>query len=301
VRTCAQALSDVDLFRYDVIVLSLGHNEALALMRPRAWRDGLRALLADLTERAPAATRIFLLPIPVFGPRTQLPPALSRVLDARVEKLDAITAELAEATPGVALIGEGDTYEFQPESSHVYRKWADGVAAQISTGLDPRRMRAGDTADVDEAGRQQAVRDLEALGTAADPALDELTRAAREAFGTASALITLVHADEMTTISTTGVEVAIPRGESFCDITIRRVGHVVIEDATLDSRYEHYPVVTGARVLRFYAGYPIESPDGHRVGAFCVMDENPRSFTPDDMSLLRSLAQRAQVILWQTR
>jgi hypothetical protein len=31
------------------------------------------------------------------------------------------------------------------------------------------------------------------------------------------------------------------------------------------------------------------------------MDENPRSFTPDDMSLLRSLAQRAQVILWQTR
>jgi hypothetical protein len=301
VRTCAQAVADIDLCRYDVVILSLGHNEALGLMSAKAWRTGLRDLLEELMERTAAATRIFLLPIPVFGPRTQLPPALARALDARVEKLDAITLKLAEATLGVTLVGDGNTYEFRPESSHVYRTWAEGVAAQISTGLDPCRTRAGDTGEVDEAGRQQAVRDLEALGMAANPALDELTRTAREVFGTDAAVITLVHADEMTMISTTGVEVVVPRHESFCDITIRRVGHVIIEDAALDSRYAQYPIVTGDRVMRFYAGYPIESPDGHRVGAFCVMHETPRGFTTDDVALLRSLAKRAQEILWRHR
>jgi hypothetical protein len=301
VRTCARALAGTDLFRYDVIVLSLGHNEALALMRPAAWRDGLRTLLDGLTERAPAATRIFLLPIPVFGPRTRLPPALARVLDARVQALDAVTLELAAATAGVTVIGGRGTYEFQPESSHVYRGWADGVAAEISTGLDPHRVRAGDTAEGDEEDRQRAVRALDALHAGADPALDELTRAAREAFGTTTALITLVRADEMTVISTTGVDVVVPRSRSFCDITIRRSGHTVIEDATLDSRYEHYPVVTGDRAMRSYAGYPIESPDGHHVGTFCVLDEEPRSFSAEDLSLLRSLAKQAQDLLWRPR
>jgi hypothetical protein len=301
VRTCAQALTDIDLFRYDVIVLSLGHNEALALMDPKAWHEGLAELLGEIKERAPASTKIFLLPIPVFGPRTQLPHALARVLDARAMTLDAITLELTDAIPGVTLLGDGGRFEFEAESSHVYRSWADGVAAQISAGLDPHRVRAGDTAAVDEADRQRALQALQALGVTSDPRLDELTRSAKEAFGAGWALITLIHGDVMTMVSTTGVDLVIPRDESFCDMTIRRTGHLVIEDACLDSRYERLPIVAGDLAMRFYAGYPLESPDGHRVGAFCVMDTNPRSFTPEDVSLLRSLALRAQDHLWRPR
>jgi hypothetical protein len=302
VRTCAQALADVDLFRYDVVVLSLGHNEALHLMRPAAWRAGLRILLDDIGERKPAATTVFILPIPVFGPRTKLPAALARVLDARARQLDAVTRDLVEHMPGVTVVGDGDgdAYEFQAEDVHVYRVWADGLAAQISGELDADRIPAGSSAEVDEEGRLDALERSGAVGITVDPVLDGLTRTARDAFGTSSAVITLIHRDVQTMISTTGSRpVVIPRDESFCDVTIRRAGHLVVEDATLDSRYDSFPTVTDDPAFRFYAGYPIESPEGHRIGAFCVMDAEPRRFTPDEAALLRRLAQLAQERVWE--
>jgi hypothetical protein len=300
VRTCLQALADTDLFRYDVVLLSLGHNEALGLMSLKTWRDDLGALLEVLTERVPAATRIFLLPIPVFGPRTGLPAYLARVLDGRAKRLDAVTAELVSGAPQVTLIGDGGAYEFQAEDAHVYRVWADGVAAQISAELDPDRLLAGSTAEVDEEGRAAAVECSGLADVVTDPVLDGLTRAARQVFGTSTAVITLIHSDIQTMISRAGGErIVIPRHESFCDVTIRRAGHLVIEDATLDPRYDQFPTVAGDASIRFYAGYPIESPDGHRIGAFCVMDTEPRSFAPSEVALLRKLAQSAQDHLWQ--
>lgn len=50
---------------------------------------------------------------------------------------------------------------------------------------------------------------------------------------------------------------------------------------------------------KFYAGYPIESPGGQRVGALCVMDPEPRRFTTQDSELLRSSAQGVQAHLWR--
>jgi GAF domain-containing protein len=77
--------------------------------------------------------------------------------------------------------------------------------------------------------------------------------------------------------------------------------HSVIEDASLDTRYADYSVVAGEPGVRFYAGYPIESPDGQRVGALCIMDTEPRHVTPGNAVLLRSLAQRVQAHLWRDR
>ncbi len=50
--------------------------------------------------------------------------------------------------------------------------------------------------------------------------------------------------------------------------------------------------------IRFYAGYPIESPDGHRIGALCVMDPQPQRFTDQDSALLRQIAHQVQLRLW---
>jgi hypothetical protein len=104
-----------------------------------------------------------------------------------------------------------------------------------------------------------------------------------------------IHDDVQTMISATGMEPSVvPRDQTFCDVTIRRAGHLVVEDASRDARYEGFPAVTGRTAVRSCAGYPIESPDGHRIGALCVMDDEPRRFTAHDLALLRSLAQAAQ-------
>lgn len=52
--------------------------------------------------------------------------------------------------------------------------------------------------------------------------------------------------------------------------------------------------------FRFYAGYPIESPDGQRIGALCIVDTKPRHFGPQDATLLRELTLRVQALLWES-
>jgi GAF domain-containing protein len=51
--------------------------------------------------------------------------------------------------------------------------------------------------------------------------------------------------------------------------------------------------------VRFYAGYPIEAPNGMRIGALCLTDPTPRSFNRADEALLRELALRVQAVLRQ--
>jgi GAF domain-containing protein len=71
------------------------------------------------------------------------------------------------------------------------------------------------------------------------------------------------------------VGTVIPRQDAFCNITITEARNFVIEDTLDDIRFSDRPLVTGPSRVRFYAGYPIESADGHRVSALCVMDDTP--------------------------
>jgi signal transduction histidine kinase len=42
--------------------------------------------------------------------------------------------------------------------------------------------------------------------------------------------------------------------------------------------------------LRFYAGAPLTTWDGHNLGAICVMDKEPREFGDEDVAMLEQLA-----------
>lgn len=50
------------------------------------------------------------------------------------------------------------------------------------------------------------------------------------------------------------------------------------------------PLVTEAPFIRFYAGYPVQLPDGATVGAFCLMDHKPRAFSVHEIQILSDLA-----------
>jgi GAF domain-containing protein len=298
--TCLTSLAGMNLDQYDIVVLSLGANEALALTSPTTWTYALGKILSQLEQHTPTATTFFVLPIPFFGINPYLPKTLARVVDAHVQHLNAQTQEIVSHKPQVTLIPVAQVNAYEPESAHVYHRWAEAIALRISDSLDPERPPATDTTKVNEQARQRALTDLDIIDTDTDPFLDRLTERARQVFGTRIAAVTLIESDIQVMKSASGIEpVELPREEAFCDITIRRAAHFVIEDTRLDSRYADYSVVKGDPGIRFYAGYPIESQNGQRVGALCIMDTEPRQFTQEDATMLRNLAQETQAHLWR--
>ncbi|MDP3208367.1 MAG: GAF domain-containing protein, partial [Rhodoglobus sp.] len=147
--------------------------------------------------------------------------------------------------------------------------------------------------------RQDALDGLGILDQSSDVELDRLTTLVSDLFGMPFAAVTLIDSNRQSTASTSGMNrVDIARKEAFCNIAIRRPEALVIHDAPRDPRYRNFVVVKDNPKIRFYAGYPIESKDGQRIGALCVMDVEPRSFTKGDSALLREVAQRVQERLW---
>ena len=166
------------------------------------------------------------------------------------------------------------------------------AALEAPTGDTARRHRA---VPDDETLRQRALDELGIVGAAPDPRLDDLVELARTAFGTESAEINFIDRDQQWKMAVAGSQRRPnARAHSFCARTIQQAEPTVIADATHDPRVMSSPLAQGPHAIRFYAAHPIESPDGYRIGSFCIYDPEPRE--PDDINLevLRDLALLAQ-------
>ena len=142
-----------------------------------------------------------------------------------------------------------------------------------------------------EVTRQAAVDALGILNTPPEERFDRITRLAKELFGVETAAITLIDHDRQWFKSKVGLEPQeTSRSDAFCDVTIRESRNFTVPDASQDPRFENNPLVTGDPQIRFYAGYPLETSNGERVGALCIFDPHPKIFTESDELLLRELA-----------
>ena len=84
-----------------------------------------------------------------------------------------------------------------------------------------------------------------------------------------------------------------PRAISFCGQAIENAGVTVVPDATTDPCFAHFPSVTGGAKVRFYAGAPLITADGYRVGTICILDSVPRELDDVQVELLRGFAREA--------
>ncbi len=139
---------------------------------------------------------------------------------------------------------------------------------------------------------------LEALGrygvldTEPEPSFERVVRLARQLLGVPTALVTLVVEERQWFKARVGFEPGeTGRDVSFCDHTIRQGGVMVVRDAQKDPRFQDNPLVTGAPGIRFYAGAPLETPDGYKLGALCVIDTAPHAeFSAEAEAVLSELS-----------
>jgi PAS domain S-box-containing protein len=153
-----------------------------------------------------------------------------------------------------------------------------------------------------EADRLAALRALDILDTDPEEAFDELTRLAASICQTPVALVSLIDEDRQWFKSHIGWAVAAtPRDTSFCAHTILEPDLLIVPDATSDPRFADSTLVTLDPKVRFYAGTPLVTPEGHSLGALCVLDYRPRSLNPGQVQALRTLGRQVTALLRQRR
>jgi DNA-binding response OmpR family regulator len=142
-----------------------------------------------------------------------------------------------------------------------------------------------------EAERLAALHRLALLDSAPEERFDRLARLAAGLLEAPVSLVTLIDRDRQWFKSRVGTPLTeTTRDVSFCAHAILGDGSMVVQDALEDERFADNPIVAGPPHVRFYAGYPLTLPDGHAMGALCVMDTRPRRLSENQLSLLRDLA-----------
>lgn len=146
-----------------------------------------------------------------------------------------------------------------------------------------------------ERNRIAALRAYGVLHTAPETEFDDIVRLAAQICATPTALISLVAEDEQWFKARVGLDAcSTPRNVSFCDHAMRGHEVMVVTDARQDPRFADNALVTGHPHIRFYAGAPLVSPDGHPLGSLCVIDSVPRpdGLTPLQIQTLEVLARQ---------
>ncbi|WP_407538681.1 diguanylate cyclase [Deinococcus radiomollis] len=143
----------------------------------------------------------------------------------------------------------------------------------------------------DELRRLMALDRYDILDTAQEEVFDRIARLAARVLDVPMAAINFLDVDRHWSKSMVGFDAPdSPRQLSFCALTILNDQPTVLPDLSADARYMEHPAVRREPHLRMYAGAPLRTLGGHRIGTICVMDTAPRQLLPDDLQVLQDLA-----------
>jgi len=142
-----------------------------------------------------------------------------------------------------------------------------------------------------ESARLTALHGLFVLDTLPAPRFERIGRIAQALFHVPIAITSLIDADRQWFKSHVGLDVdETSRDISLCAYTILQDQVFIVHDTFADVRFSDNPLVIGPPYIRFYAGVPLISADGHHVGAFAIIDTVPRTLDAEQSERLRELA-----------
>lgn len=155
-------------------------------------------------------------------------------------------------------------------------------------------MPAPSAADLREAARLRAVERFDVLDTPREASFDRITRLIKTVFDVPVAIVSVIDGHRQWYKACEGLAVnEVGRKATFCQYTILSEEPLIVTDATKDPRFADNPMVRNDPHIRFYAGVPLRSRDGHNIGSVCAIGYTPREFSDRDIAILQDFADLA--------
>src|ERR1035437_1759965 len=149
-----------------------------------------------------------------------------------------------------------------------------------------------------ETQRLAALREYQILDTTTEQTYDDITALAAYLCKVPIAMISLVDESRQWFKSKLGLnERETPRDVAFCAHAILQSEPLIVRDALKDSRFADSALVTRAPYIRFYAGYPLSSPEGFALGTLCAIDRKPRQLSAVQKQAMQSLSRQVMALL----
>jgi len=147
--------------------------------------------------------------------------------------------------------------------------------------------------------RVEELRSYQILDTLPEAEFNEIVELAAAICNTPASMISFIDADRQWYKAFVGVDFQqTPRELNFCEATFPNPDEVlVVQDMTKDDRFMNHPLVCNAPNARFYAGAPLQTPNGFVLGTLCVLDSMPREMTPKEVRALKLLSERVMKLL----
>ena len=302
-------LAGLRLRRYDAVIVVLGEQDTANLAAAQ-WRGAIVGLTKLLvTDTCPAAG-LFLYdssravtPVIPEQPSPRSAAAIDRLVSVS-EEVCGLARRVRFAEIPQAVLPADPTRGF---ADGTYRDWAAWIVDRLDPALDDLDRGAGEdlpkrfrNRPQDERLRQRAVASLRLRPGTRDEHLDQEMRRVKTLYRAAAAALSVLDGDMAYTRATTESEIrVIERTHAFCDLGIRGDGPLVINDTLVDPRTRDNPLAQGPGGIRFYAGWPVHTWDGYRIGMVCVYGPAPRALRPRDLDGLRDSAARVEELLWR--
>jgi GAF domain-containing protein len=149
-----------------------------------------------------------------------------------------------------------------------------------------------------ETQRLAALREYQILDTTTEQTYDDITALAAYLCNVPIAVISLVDESRQWFKSKLGLnEQETPRDVAFCAHAILQSEPLIVRDALKDSRFADSALVTRAPYIRFYAGFPLASPEGFALGTLCAIDRKPRQLSAEQKQAMQSLSRQVMALL----
>ncbi len=144
---------------------------------------------------------------------------------------------------------------------------------------------------IEETARMNAVHRYQPYARPGDEVFERVANLARRVAETPVAIVSMIEHDDIRFLAHPGTELSsLARDDGLCSSVVAHDEPWVVENCLLDPRSSEHELVTGDFGMRFYAGVPIKSPQGHNVGVISVVDFKVRTLGDGQLQSLIDLA-----------